>query len=130
MDTKRLQRLENRLGESPRGFESLFLRHKNPTKLVGFFVVSEEGFSCNLRLRAALPPNSLPRGWRFAYVSKLTRSAVKRILFLRQAKRTSIFCLSVLSYALCKRDSNESVKKTTQCVVFSGCPKAFAKHKN
>lgn len=38
--------------------------------------------------------------------------------------------LSVLSYALCKRDSNESVKKTTRCVVFSGCPKAFAKHKN
>ena len=29
-----------------------------------------------------------------------------------------------------KRDSNESVKKTTLCVVFSGCPKAFAKHKN
>lgn len=25
---------------------------------------------------------------------------------------------------------NESVKKTTRCVVFSGCPKAFAKHKN
>ena len=28
------------------------------------------------------------------------------------------------------RDLNESVKKTTRCVVFSGCPKAFAKHKN
>ena len=36
------------------------------------------------------------------------------------------FCFSVLN----KRDSNESVKKTTRCVVFSGCPKAFAKHKN
>nr|DAW99941.1 MAG TPA: hypothetical protein [Caudoviricetes sp.] len=51
----------------------------------------------NLRLRAATPLNPLPRGWRFAYVSKLTRSAIKRILFLRQAKRTSEnacpFCL-------------------------------------
>ena len=55
---------------------------KNPTNFVGFFVASEEEFLRNLRLRAALPPNPLPRGWRFAYVSKLTRSAIKRILFL------------------------------------------------
>ena len=55
---------------------------KNPTNFVGFFVASEEEFLRNLRLRAALPPNPLPRGWRFAYVSKLTLSAIKRILFL------------------------------------------------
>ena len=36
------------------------------------------------------------------------------------------FCFSILN----NRDLNESVKKTTRCVVFSGCPKAFAKHKN
>ena len=48
----------------------------------------------------------------------------------RQTKRTSKlacpFCFSILN----NRDLNESVKKTTRCVVFSGCPKAFAKHKN
>lgn len=57
------------------------------------------------------------------------RSIRFTLLMLRQ-QNGQAFRLSVLSYALCKRDSNESVKKTTQCVVFSGCPKAFAKHKN
>lgn len=37
-------------------------RHKNPTNFVGFFVATEEGFLCNLRLHAATPLNPLPRG--------------------------------------------------------------------
>lgn len=43
-----------------------------------------------------------------------------------QANSLVRFCFTTLN----NRDLNESVKKTTRCVVFSGCPKAFAKHKN
>ena len=43
-----------------------------------------------------------------------------------QANSLVRFCFSTLN----NRDLNESVKKTTRCVVFSGCPRTFAKHKN
>lgn len=40
-------------------------------------------------------------------------------MFLRLVR----FCFTTLN----NRDLNESVKKTTRCVVFSGCPKDFAR---
>ena len=80
------------------------------------------------RCRTQLRCRTLRCTLRFAKSISLA-SLLGESLLLRQAKRTSIFACPFCFLVLNKRDSNESVKKTTRCAcLFKHPPQCLLKN--